>query len=222
MSRVAQPAGMRGSLKWIQRAVNDRPDALDAPLLAQLDGASRIEWRSPLAADDYAEYRDGDFLDRVLAGDLRADLAAFWPERGPQWDALARSDRGDILLVEAKAHVAEMLSPATQAGPACRVAISDALERVAADLAAEPKAAWTTSFYQLANRLAHLWLMRRAGKPAWLVLANFLGDTEMNGPESAREWEAAYLVAFHIMGLPKRHALSRYILHVYPRVEGMC
>ena len=34
-------------------------------------------------------------------------LSSFWPRRGPQWDGLARTGRGDLLLVEAKAHVAD-------------------------------------------------------------------------------------------------------------------
>lgn len=57
MSRIAQVPGTRGSLKWIQRAVGAA--TLDAPLCSML-AAERIEWLSPLAADDFAEYRDGE------------------------------------------------------------------------------------------------------------------------------------------------------------------
>lgn len=36
----------------------------------------------------------------------------------------------------------------------------------------------------------------------------------------AREaWEAAYKVAFQVMALPRRHALSRYVIHVHPTVR---
>jgi hypothetical protein len=221
MSRVEQPPGARGSLKWIQRAVNMRPRLLDEPLLAKLPKANAIEWLSPLASDKYAEYRDGDFLDRIGASELRPQLAAFWPQRDPQWDALARTDRGDILLVEAKAHIAEMLSPATQAGPQSLASIKASLDHVANALGVKAKSPWTDTFYQLANRLAHLWFLRQGGKPAWLVLANFVGDADVHGPQSPREWEAAYLIAGHVMGLPKQHALARWVLHIYPSVSDL-
>ena len=44
MPRVKQPKGARGSLKWIQKLVNDKPE---------------------LKRDDYAEYSDGAFLRTV-------------------------------------------------------------------------------------------------------------------------------------------------------------
>ena len=221
MSRVVQPRGSRGSLKWIQRAVNERPSALNTPLLAALGGATAIEWLSPLAGDDFAEYRDAAFLERLGAGALASELSAFWPERGPQWDALARSDRGDLLLVEAKAHIPELFSPATQAGEISRPKIETALAATCATLGAEPQAPWSQTFFQLANRLAHLWFLRSRGQPAWLVLVNFVGDTDMHGPETAREWEAAYLVAAHVMGLPARHAFAKHVIHLYPHVADL-
>jgi hypothetical protein len=89
MSRIPQPAGLRGSLKCIQKAVNAHPDVLDAPLRTAL-GARRIDWRSPLLSDDFAEYRDGDFLKRLGFEPLTNERERFWPARGPQWDAPAR------------------------------------------------------------------------------------------------------------------------------------
>jgi hypothetical protein len=100
VSRSAQPLGTRGSQKWIQCAVNDHGGILDAALLPKLNGARSIEWRSPLTCDDFAEYRDADFLKLVGLEEWSGALAEFWPRRGPQWDALGVSDRGDVLLVE--------------------------------------------------------------------------------------------------------------------------
>lgn len=221
MSRIAQPAGTRGSLKWIQRCVNERPSALDPLILAKLDGASQITWRSPRADDDFAEYRDAAFLERIGAERLAGDLAAFWPTGGPQWDALGITDRGDALLIEAKAHIAEMLSPATQASPASRSRIEAALAETVQALGATPKADWCETFFQLANRFAHLHFLRSRGVSAWLVLVNFVGDEDMDGPSTAAEWEAAYQVALHVMGLPARHKLSRYVVHAYTTVAAL-
>lgn len=219
MTRVVQPLGTKGSLLWIQQAVNDHWTSLDEPILAKLSGSNRIEWRSPLEHDDFAEYRDGDFLDRVGLSHLRPALKEFWPERGPQWDALGVSDRGDVLLVEAKAHVAEMCSPGTAARPDSRERINGALVSCAERLDARvSRAPWTDHFYQLANRIAHLHFLREQGVPAYLVLVNFLNDEAMKGPTTREAWDAAYQVALHVMGLRKGHALSKHIIEVFPDV----
>lgn len=217
--RVEQRSDGRGSLKWIQRAVNARsPSAIDKLLLPSLGKARSIFWLSPLAGDQYAEYRDGHFLEKIGTGHLKDALSGFWPARGPQWDALARSDAGDVLLVEAKAHIAELCSPGSAARRASRRKIESALDKTRQALGAETRAPWIDLFYQLTNRIAHLYFLREHGVKAWLVLAKFVGDTEMNGPSSSAEWEAAYDIVWHVLGVPKRHRLSRYIVHVYPRV----
>jgi hypothetical protein len=221
MTRVSQREGTRGSLKCIQRAVNDRSTVLDARLLPLLKGARSIAWWSPLRRDDFAEYSDADFLKLVGLEKWSGALAEYWPRRGPQWDALGVSDQGDILLVEAKAHLAEMCSSATQASPASRNRIQSALSETALAFKAEPRAPWTDVFYQLANRLAHLHFLRSRGVTAWLILSNFIGDLDMKGPQTSREWEAAYLVAYHVMGIQADAPLMRYVLHLYPDVSEL-
>lgn len=221
MTRVIQPRGQKGSLRWIQQAISERWPSLDGPVLARLSEASNIDWRSPLEIDDFAEYRDGDFLDVVGLRNLHPALREFWPDRGPQWDALGVSDRGDVLLVEAKAHVGEMCSPGTNAGETSRQKIADALSACAERLRARSnRAPWTDYFYQLANRLAHLQFLRDRDVPAYLVLVNFLNDAEMKGPATTEAWHAAYEVAYHVMGLGRRHSLSRYIIEVFPDVQA--
>jgi hypothetical protein len=213
---------MRGSLKWIQCAINDHGGVLEAALLPKLKSARSIEWRSPLTQDDFAEYRDAEFLKLVGLEKLSSALAEFWPQRGPQWDALGVTDRGDVLLVEAKAHIGELCSPGTQASAKSKERIQGALSETALALAAKPRAAWTEVFYQLANRLAHLHFLRSRGVPAWLILLNFIGDSDMKGPQSSKEWEAAYLLAYHVMGIHADTSLMRYVLHLYPAVSELC
>ena len=106
--RVPQALAERGSQKWLQRAVNLCPALLDKLLLAHLPGVRGITWLSPLASDEYAEYSDSAFLELVGAGQLAPQLAGFWPDRGPQWDALAKFADDTILLIEAKAHIGEL------------------------------------------------------------------------------------------------------------------
>lgn len=217
--RVKQPEGKRGSLKWIQRAVNEQWPSLNQPITDHIGGNVLIKWLSPIETDEYAEYRDAAFLRRIGQASLVDTLGDYWPSRGPQWDALGETSRGDVLLVEAKAHIAEMCSPGTTASAASRLLIDETLTRLAQQLGASPKrASWSDHFYQLANRLAHLHFLRTHGVSAWLVLVNFLDDREMAGPKTTEAWDAAYAVAFHVMGLPRKHPLSPFIIHVYPRV----
>jgi hypothetical protein len=132
--RVVQNQGTRGSLKWIQRAVNEGWSTLDNPILQKTGSAAPIKWLSPLASDEFAEYRDGSFLKLIGQPGLEAALKEFWPARGPQWDALGQTSQADVLLVEAKAHVAEICSPATAAGPDSRQLIDASLRKVAQQL----------------------------------------------------------------------------------------
>lgn len=91
MSRYPQDRGEKGSLKWIQAFVNERPRELDDAMRAASRGGIQtpIEWLSPLETDDYAEYRDGAFLEKLDISLEKPSLSDFWPRRGPQWDALA-------------------------------------------------------------------------------------------------------------------------------------
>jgi len=189
-----------------------RPDLLQPP------GLPPVTWLSPLAEDNFAEYRDGAFLDRLGLPALRPELARFWPARGPQWDALGRAGPACILL-EAKAHVAEFLSPSSAAQAASRAKIGSALGEVRQALAVSVATDWSETFYQFANRLAHLWWLRRLGVEAHLVFASFLGDAEMGGPEHRETWQAAFRTAEHALGLKPRHALAPFVHHVWPDVR---
>ena len=215
--RAKQPAGKAGSLNWIQRAVAERWPGLDQPILKST-GGMKLDWLSPLADDDFAEYRDESFLRLVGLQNLEPDLSAFWPRRGPQWDALGIVDEKTVILVEAKAHIREFCTPGSAASAASRERIETALHAVASDLGAATRCSWADTFYQLTNRLAHLWFLRERGVPAYLALVGFTGDTKMDGPHSAEAWHATYQVATYALGLPTRHKLSRYILHVNPPV----
>lgn len=218
MGKVRQKKGRKGSLRAIQWYVNNASARLDA----QIQEASRdrikgpIDWRSPLEEDGFAEYGDQEFLD-VLGVELpNRALKDFWPKRGPQWDALGESRNGQIVLVEAKAHVAEMISPASAASAASLKRIRAALREVATSLGVESTCEWTGTFYQYTNRLAHLYLLRELNKvPAWLVMVCFTNDADMKGPKTPEEWRAAIEVLHGALGL-RKHRLSRYVLEVFP------
>lgn len=200
--RVPQPAGSSGSLKWVQRLVNRYPEQLAHAVATggePIDLAG-VRWVSPREEDGWAEYRDDGFL-RVVGQERLIDpLAKFWPKQGPQWDALGLAKDGSVLLVEAKAHVAELASTCA-ASPNSRTLIDAALGMTATDLDCSVTPAWTDSYYQYANRLAHLRFLQRNGVPAHLLFVYFYGDAMMNGPGSAEEWKQALRTMYEALGI---------------------
>jgi hypothetical protein len=153
---------------------------LDVLMLTPLDGG--VTWVSPLEKDDFAEYRDQDFLQALGLQQLVDGLRSFWPANGPCWDALAVVRTGGnqaapgVLLVEAKAHVSELCGEGCGAGQGSYRTIDIALRKTQSWLGVSHSLLWTGRFYQYANRLAHLYFLLQAGVPAWLVNVHFLAD----------------------------------------------
>jgi hypothetical protein len=132
MSRAPQKQATRGSQKWLQLLVNQTPHLLDSAIAPHLSlsPTDKITWLSPLATDRHAEYRDETFLKKIEPPVAWLPLSDFWPVQGPQWDGLGRTSRGKSLLIEAQAHIPELLSPPTQATGRSRTVIRESLERV--------------------------------------------------------------------------------------------
>lgn len=217
MARQIQGLATKGSQKWLQRLVNDEPDALNRDIAGAI-GLGRpddVIWLSPLRDDEYAEYSDDEFL-RLLGARLdRRPLRDFWPTRGPVWDGLARTKRGDLLLVEAKAHIPEVVSPPTGAGEASFKLISRSLEETRTFLNASTHHPWTGTFYQYLNRLAHLYLLRELnGLPAWVLHVCFVGAEDVHGPGTVEEWRGALRLLDAFLGLG-RHRLSPFVVHLF-------
>lgn len=217
MSRFLQKAGVKGSQKWIQRVVNQKPALLNTEIRNQLalsDGEP-ITWLSPRAEDAYAEYRDEAFLNLLGLKLSKKPLADFWPTRGPQWDALGKSQSGKVFLVEAKSHIPEMVSPKTGAGAESLEKIKESLDKTKRFLNSKSEHGWSSTFYQYTNRLAHLYLLRELNDlPAYLIFIYFVNDEEMKGPKSIDEWVGAIKLLRSFFGIG-RHKLSKYIADLF-------
>ena len=201
----------RGSRKQLQDYVNQHEDILTAAVIKALperlqELGAHIRWVSPISKDNYAEYRDADFLRAVGLGDCARELAAFWPSGGPSWDALAIvSDsngriRPGVILVEAKSHIPEIYGNGCQAIQHSRGVIEKSLAVAKEWCHARPDCDWTGPFYQSANRLAHLWFIReRLKHTAWLVNLYFIDDPI--GPVNRSAWEAELLKVKRSLGV---------------------
>jgi hypothetical protein len=219
--RVEQGSGTKGSLKWIQRLVSEHRDLLEQPLRSAgaLDANATVEWISPRGADGWAEYRDTGFLDQLRLSHLRDELRAFWPSMGPQWDALGRTGEDGVVLVEAKAHLAEFISKCEAVAPASIAKIEAALDATQEVLGARKSSEWMTRYYQYANRLAHLHFLRAHGVDAQLAFVYFVGDDEMPGPTSRSDFEHAVREVRHSLGLPGPS--TSHIVDVYVDVTAL-
>ena len=218
MTRVVPKPANRGSQKWLQIAANEKQGILDSAILKQLTESENqaIVWVSPIKSDSYAEYRDGDFLEQLTIKLTNRSLPVFWPRRGPQWDGLAKTEDGKILLIEAKAHLPEMKSPASLASETSLKFIRESLREVKSFLDIQSDTDWSGMYYQYTNRIAHLYLLRELNKiPAYLVFLCFINDKEMNGPTSEEQWQASIHELETHLGIPAKHKLSDFILHVY-------
>ena len=214
MGRIVQPTGVKGSLKWIQHIVNSCPEKLTRPIGELIGQRKTIRWLSPRAEDDFAEYRDQAFLDLLGIKLTETTLQDFWPSRGPQWDALGRIDGKAYFLVEAKAHVSEILSSSQAKTPASKSLITKSLEETDRFLNLKPDIDLTTGFYQYANRLAHLYLLRQLNNvPAYLVFVYFVNDTT-HIPTNRDEWRGALKLINGILDT-NRHKLSKYVVDVF-------
>jgi len=118
MARKVQRPDGKGSLKQLQNLVNNNQKLIDNRIKGHLNllSKSKIEWLSPLVEDDCAEYTDDDFIKRIGLEPDEINLERFWPRRGANWDALAKTDNDEIILVEAKANIPEMVSSPSGAG----------------------------------------------------------------------------------------------------------
>jgi hypothetical protein len=147
VGRFPSPTATRGSQKWIQETVNNHPHLLAEKSDQIVPGP--VQWLSPLASDDYAEYRDEASLELLGIDEPARPLREFWPARGPQWDALGKTSEGAVVLVEAKAHIAELLSGPSQARSSTSSEIIErALLQASSWYGATPRSPWNGPFDQ--------------------------------------------------------------------------
>ena len=223
MGRFPQKPGQKGSQKWIQRLVNECPDLLNDKIIRKtgLPRRTTIEWRSPLLDDDYAEYRDQAFLELVEISLPKHPLEDFWPKRGPQWDAVGKSEDSTVFLAEAKSHISELVSHLGTKSPKSREQILASLQEAKQYLNPKSETDWSSPFYQYTNRIAHLYLFRVLNEvPAYLIFVYFLNDEEMKGPRTADEWKGALKLLHGYLGIG-RNRLSKFVVDVYVDINDL-
>ena len=226
--REKQGPSLRGSQRWLQIAVNRCPDLIDSAIVKALGlcSSEEIEWLSPLESDCFAEYRDACFLERLGVSLKKRPLKDFWPRMGPQWDGLARIGGDRLLLLEAKGNIPELDSTPTGAREDSLKKIRESLAETRKFLKVKSETDWSQCFYQYANRLAHLYLLRELNKlDASLIFVYFVGDwTRLpdEDPVSRGAWEGAVSLATKHLGIPRSNKwVSENVKDVFIDVSDM-
>jgi hypothetical protein len=232
--------GLRGSRRGMCEWVNRNPAELESyfaswPCFRELRAHGSLEWLSPLKAACYREVRDGLWAEAGLPRPSPQDVG-WWPRRGPQWDGVAivrgagGTTRG-VLLVEAKSHLAELVSPPSGANGDRLTTIRDALEEVQAYVGGSGGSDWWRRYYQMTNRLAYLYYLRvKLGFPSCLLFVYFVGDEFGTPgvrafPASEAEWRPAIDAAKAELGIEGTHRLSDFTFEAFvpaepPRTAG--
>lgn len=208
---------IKGSLKDIRLLINQSPQLLNSLLKNKIKEISKseINWISPLKENKYIEYQDEEFINKIGVK-LKYKLYDFWPNKGPHWDGLGKTDDNVIFLIEAKANIKEIVTPESQAKSSKSIdLISRSLYETKTYLGIENSVDWSGKFYQYTNRIAHLYFLRVQNKiPTYLINIYFINDESVNGPKSRVEWESALEVMKTYLGV-RNNKLSKYIIDLF-------
>jgi len=208
-------SGSERSQKRLQKLIAENPDFL------RTADDSTIRWKSPIGPD-YTEFRDRAFLKELELSDLSVPLSEFWPNKGPQWDGLGigNDDQQTRILVEAKAYIEEAdTNPTGAKSEKSKELIERSLTRARESMKATVgHADWSRSFYQYANRLAHLYFLEELNSirtELWFIYFCDLPE-EPQIATSLEEWEGALRLLHSHLGLgasnPLRHRIRGFFI----------
>lgn len=219
MSRKTYTEETHGSQKDLQILANQHQDILNHELSKILNKTIKLEWLSPLKDDDYAEYVDQDFINRLdINSRITKPLNDFWPNGGANWDGLAK-DNETFFLIEAKAHISEQMIESTGATSIESInLIKKSLEETKAFLDVKSDVSWCKeNYYQYANRIAHLYYLREINKiDAHLLFIYFLNDKTVTGKSETKEdWKQAINDVYKKLELEKNNKLSDFIHNIF-------
>lgn len=227
MSRKTFTQVTHGSQKDIQLLANKYKKLLDEEISKIKKETVELEWFSPLKDDDYAEYADQCFIDRLGISDrILVQLKDFWPEPGANWDGLAK-DGETVFIMEAKAHISEINIDSTRASSGKSLElIEKSLNETKEFLNIKSDISWCKeNYYQYANRIAHLYYLREKNKiDAHLLFIYFLNDKSVvtgKKEETKEDWEKEINGIYNKLELKENNKLSKFIHHIFIDVESL-
>lgn len=145
-----------------------------------------------------------------------------WPQSGNSmnWDLIGYTVKDGIkcwVLVEAKAHLSELKQRCGASSSTSLDLIEKALSKAARNngITISPSKPWIEEYYQLANRIYILDLLKRNGIDAKLLNIYFVGDVSdktRNSPKLAADWTPDLIKMKNYLGITSSSALGIYDL----------
>ena len=133
----------------------------------------------------------------------------------------------ELLLVEAKAHVDELMSWCKATNPSSAELIARSFEETKKALGVSGSRDWFGPYYQYCNRIAATWFLHQRGVKTHLLSIYFVGDTPSSRrhcPQAEEEWREPLTRQAGHVGLPLGHSLTDWmhtlILNTDPGVAG--
>ena len=123
-------------------------------------------------------------------------------------------DTGERFLVEAKAHIPELVSSPSGAQGASLRRIRSRLTSLKRVLGSGAPADWSGPFYQYANRLAYLHWLHLQHVRAFLVSIYFTNAPDVPEPATQAQWEGTLRVMRSYLGFGQ-HRLKAYVVDVF-------
>jgi hypothetical protein len=247
-NKIPQTGDTIGSQKDIQVLINKKNIFLDKKISEKINCKKElfINWVSPKEEDEYAEYLDNGFLQKLGLLDISRKnplVKSFWPLNGPHWDALGKTNDGKYFIVEAKANIPEMIQDiSNNINPESKKIIENTFCEVINYLGIQDNNDWTMKFYQYATHVAHLYYLReKLGIDAYLIYIYFLNDPIIPKREyiiktinagipqnlfcdnftSHEKWDAVINIVEKYLGLDKKHKLDNYIIKIFITWEDL-
>jgi hypothetical protein len=195
----------RGSRARVVLLTHGSPDEVAGPLTALVTPHATISPDRHLWSPRSGALREAKLgkTPEFLSLEQREAVSAWWlavrhpAANTPNWDLVSQATIGDregLVLVEAKAHDAELQKE--EIGKRCdpkasddsvrnHGRIADCIAEAGHELSAATGLNWNLSrdrCYQMANRFAWAWKLASLGIPVVLVYVGFLNAEEMRGP----------------------------------------
>jgi len=126
-------------------------------------------------------------------------------------------------LVEAKANIPELKSPATRATGNSKILIDKSIRELKAYLNVQNSVDWTDTFYQYTNRMAHLYFLReKLKKKAYLVNIYFINDKSVpNSPTTEKRWIDEIQDMKQYLGIPTGHMLEQFMADIFVDLDAL-
>ena len=186
-------------LRWLGRHRNEFDKRIRSLL-----GTDNISWLDfefdPKKEIPDKEYIGLNFLDKNTHDTVISTWKKEWPQTGNSmnWDLVGFTENhGEKtwILIEAKAHLGEL----QQNCKASNKSLTTIIEKTLAELAERngitilDKNPWTKKYYQMANRIYVLDLLKRHNIKAKLVNIYFIGDMysrNRKSPQYRKDWQS--------------------------------